>query len=186
MESDRGKKMGIPEHKKHIENAKKNDCFLLNRRTGFYHHGDCKCICNISPEDLENVGRTPWKHIQYTACPYCCQDDLSKINLYFKTQGCYRGSKSEIIGHQLENIGHQYGMNIKTNGGTAYVTTVAGEWIFRYNDRPIVLNHRNTLKKDGYHLQPIKFSTPVAALSYIYHHDFRAVQNAFDLVFEAN
>ena len=80
---------------------------------------------------------------------------------------------------QLVNIGRKYGLHVKIDHGTAYVTTAVGEWLFLYNDRPITLRHRNSMRCDGYHRQLPTFYSPAEVLRYIYFHERAAIVRSF-------
>jgi len=70
-------------------------------------------------------------------------------------------------------------MHLEFVGDTAFVTTVAGEWFFNPNIRPIQLHHKNTEKRfdyngnstGHYHVQKVTARSPVTALGYIYQHE---------------
>jgi myo-inositol-1(or 4)-monophosphatase len=88
-------------------------------------------------------------------------------------------TSGQIIQRAISSICDEYGMHAKFVGGTAFITTFAGEWFFAYNDRPIRLRHKNYAERtkkfadslDYYHLQYDRFPSPLHALKYIFNHD---------------
>lgn len=81
-------------------------------------------------------------------------------------------SKDEVFQDALTELCDRYKMHIKFKGGVAFVTTIAGEWQFRYNDRPIQLFHSNSKKGKGdLHNQRIRFYSPLDVIRYIYFHE---------------
>lgn len=86
-------------------------------------------------------------------------------------------SKDAIFQDALTELCDRYKMHVRFKGGIAFVTTIAGEWQFRYNDRPIQLFHSNSLKGKGdLHNQNIRFYSPVDVIRYIYFHEKNRLQ----------
>ncbi len=81
-------------------------------------------------------------------------------------------SKDAVFQDALTELCDRYKMHIKFKGGVAFVTTISGEWQFRYNDRPIQLFHSNSKKGKGdLHNQRIRFYSPIDVIRYIYFHE---------------
>lgn len=70
----------------------------------------------------------------------------------------------------MKSVAEQYQMHIEFMGPNVYVTTIAGEWFFDYNTRPITLHHKNEelwysqmgRGRGHYHAQNKNFSSPHA------------------------
>ena len=153
--------------------------YYLDLQTGLYHKANCASVRDTPAFALRGLNRPP-RDSRYAACSFCCAACARKAVKRLAAEKPRGKSKSEIIGAQLTNIARQYGMHVKIDSGLACVTTAAGEWFFRYNDRPIVLRHRNALGSDGYHRQEQVFYSPVEALSYIYFHERAAIRRGFE------
>jgi hypothetical protein len=88
-------------------------------------------------------------------------------------------TKAQIMKREISSLCEEYGMHAEFVAGTVFVTTVAGEWFFDFNDRPIRLRHKNytDLTKElgkslnHYHLQKKSFSSPLYVIKYICEHD---------------
>ena len=88
-------------------------------------------------------------------------------------------TKAYIMEKQIAAFCEEYGMHAEFKAGTAFITTIAGEWFFMYNDRPIRLHHKNysteelksNRQADLYHLQGTRYSSPLQVLRYISNHD---------------
>lgn len=94
---------------------------------------------------------------------------------YTKTeyQPVYK-SRDQVFQEAIRELCDRYLMHVKFKGGVAFITTVSGEWQFRYNDRPILLFHSNEFKsKRGgdLHNQNMRFYSPVDVIRYIRFHD---------------
>jgi len=96
-------------------------------------------------------------------------------------------TKAELMRRGMAELAARRHMHIEFVGENAMVTTIAGEWYFNYNIRPIQLHHKNNEQrydKQGrltgfYHQQKISFQTPMAALAYIYQHERSLEDRAF-------
>jgi len=90
---------------------------------------------------------------------------------------------------QIKVLSEQYGMHVEFIGGMVYITTIAGEWHFDYNDRPIRLHRKNAEKRldrhgkliGYYHLQEYSFHAPLQVLAYIRKHEQAAVRRLMDV-----
>ena len=79
-------------------------------------------------------------------------------------------------------------MHAEFHGGMVYITTIAGEWYFDYNDRPIRLRHKNAEKwvdrygqdTGHYHVQPYHFHAPLQTLAYIRNHEQFEIQRLME------
>lgn len=81
-------------------------------------------------------------------------------------------SKDAVFQDAITELCDQYKMHAKFKGGIAFITTLSGEWQFRYSDRPIQLFHSNAFKGRGdLHNQNIRFYSPVDVIRYIYFHE---------------
>lgn len=94
-------------------------------------------------------------------------------------------SKEEAVRASLTHICDQYQIHVKFKSGVATVTTAAGEWFFRYNDRPIQLFHKNGTEgainpKVAVHNQNLRFYSPVDVLRYIMLHDLKRTSRLLD------
>ena len=86
----------------------------------------------------------------------------------------------------LAELADRHRMHISFVGSNAVVTTIAGEWYFNYNIRPIQLHHKNNERRTDcygrstghYHIQNVHPETPLEAMAYIYHHE-RSVEHYF-------
>ena len=105
-------------------------------------------------------------------------------------------TKAQTMQKQIAAVCEEHGMHAEFTGGTAFITTVAGEWFFAYNDRPIRLHHKNysddemkaNRRNDLYHLQDVRFASPLQALRYISKHDLdlrrRVMQDTVGMIAE--
>ncbi|MDL2219573.1 hypothetical protein LJC04_04495 [Ruminococcaceae bacterium OttesenSCG-928-O06] len=92
-------------------------------------------------------------------------------------------TKSDIMKNTIRGVCERYQMHADFEGGMVYITTIAGEWYFNFNDRPIQLRHKNAemrfdqfgRSKGHYHLQQYSFNAPLQAISYIYNHERAAM-----------
>jgi hypothetical protein len=129
----------------------------------------CKeCFWDIDPE--QNVSASPNRKKK--------RKDASKAKDAGTNQDAAK-SKDLIMREQITKICEEYGMHAEFNSGLAFITTVAGEWFFAYNDRPIKLRHKNYELRAGrsakslnfYHDQNYTFPSPLHVLKYIYGHE---------------
>ena len=156
--------------------------FFGDRKTMLYHKRTCEDIGSINTADLQGCGKSPQKS-GFSPCPKCIGIEIKKAMPSQKDELAFNESKilskGEAIKKQIEAICSKYGMYAEIFGGTAYITTVAGEWYFSYNDRPIILRHKNAemrYKRDGtstglYHVQNQTFYSPLHVLTYIKNHE---------------
>lgn len=137
----------------------------------------------IVKNDLVVCGQNP-EFQGFKPCPEC-----KPVPVAVKKDRPVRRTKSELMRQSLAELADRHGMHIAFKGGTALVTTIAGEWFFDYNQRPISLHHKNNdirLRLDGtpnghYRVQALTFPTPLAALAYIYRHERAAERLAFSM-----
>lgn len=83
-------------------------------------------------------------------------------------------SRDEVFQDAIQELCDRYLMHVKFKGGIAFITTISGEWQFRYNDRPILLFHTNAFKSKGkgdLHNQNMRFYSPVDVIRYIRFHE---------------
>nr|WP_326184523.1 hypothetical protein [uncultured Oscillibacter sp.] len=161
----------------------RQDCYFVgDKRSKRYHTKDCVCISQIVKKDLEACGPNPELH-EFKPCPVC-----KPIPVIVKKERSNLKTKSELMRQAMAELAERHSMHIEFKGGSAMVTTIAGEWFFDYNQRPICLHHKNNdarFHADGtsdgyYHVQKLTFPTPLAALAYIYHHERAAERLAFE------
>lgn len=96
-------------------------------------------------------------------------------------------SKPEMMRRAMSDLATRRLMHIEFVGDNAFVTTIAGEWYFNYNIRPIQLQHKNLktrVDKHGqstgfFHQQKLIFETTMEALAYIYQHERTAEERTF-------
>lgn len=161
------------------------DCFFIgNKKKLIYHQKDCPLVDSIVNADLIACGQNP-ENKGYKPCPYCKPIPID-------TQRRKRGdepavSKAEMMRRAMSDLATRRLMHIEFVGDNAFVTTIAGEWYFNYNIRPIQLHHKNLkarVDKHGkstgfFHQQKLVFETPMEALAYIYQHERAAEDRAF-------
>lgn len=162
----------------------RQDCYFVGDKTSkYYHMKDCPCIAQIVKKDLEACGSNP-EHHGFKPCSVCKPSPV-----IVKKERPALKSKSELMRQAMAELAERHSMHVEFKGGSALVTTIAGEWFFDYNQRPICLHHKNNdarFRADGtsdgyYHIQKLTFPTPLAALAYIYHHERAAERLAFEL-----
>lgn len=174
---------GMARHERLRRILARPDCYFvgdLSRR--FYHNKDCSYIEKITKRNLEACGANPELH-GFKPCPFCKPTPVIKK----KDDAAGLKAKSEVMRQALAELANRHGMHAAFKDGTALVTTVAGEWIFNFNQRPIQLFHKNSedrLYEDSrpsgdYHSQYLTFPSPMDALVYIYHHERAAEARAF-------
>jgi hypothetical protein len=179
--------------------------YFGDTESGCYHVWTCDHLAHVKDTNFVGLGKNPaikrWK-----PCPFCikktepAQTAVPASPARTKLTSEYRSkpasgsgwenrieqkaknsslTKAQIIRKEIVLICEEYGMHAEFSGGTVFVTTVAGEWFFDYNDRPIRLHHKNYIAmvaKIGkslqhYHLQHERFASPLHALRYISGHD---------------
>ena len=158
--------------------------YMGDTRTNLFHEKKSECVQKIQKEFLRGLGKDPRK-VGFTACPICLKSyipmAITKTPTISVPEKPSTGgqSKAEIMRAQIKALSEQYGMHVEFHGSMAYVTTIAGEWYFDYNDRPIQLRHKNAnprLDRNGkplgyYHVQHYRFHAPLQVLAYIRNHE---------------
>jgi len=167
--------------------------FMGDTRTNVFHELKSACLGIIPKENLRGLGRDPRK-VGFTACSICLQKftppaitKKPQVNVSKKGFVCGR-SKSEIMREQINILSEEYGMHAEFHGSMVYISTIAGEWYFDYNDRPIRLRHKNAEKRldrygkpiGHYHAQPYQFHAPLQVLAYIRNHERLEVRRSMD------
>lgn len=159
--------------------AKEDQKYIIDKRTLICHFAWCDRASEI-PEGYQlKVAHIPFQG-RIALCTNCFRDKTreQQLKTYLKT--CKPGSKNDIVSKAIVAYCEKLGIHAEVKAGVAYITTVAGEWYFTYNDRPIVLHHKNAEKrydargrekKNQYHIQEQKFYSPAHALAYIAIHD---------------
>lgn len=159
--------------------------FVGDKRQKRFHTFDCAEIRFIAKADLYPCGPHP-ESVGFRRCQWCrpkLPEGVAK-----KERG---KTKAEIMRQSLAELADRHGMHVSFVGNNIVVTTIAGEWYFDYNIRPIQLHHKNTeqwVDSHGqstgyYHRQNVPLATPLQAMAYIYHHErslehFAFVQDA--------
>lgn len=161
------------------------DCFFIgNKKKLVYHQKDCPLVDSIVNDDLIACGQNP-ENKGYKPCP-CCNPVPVDAPRRRKGDGSIV-SKAEMMRRAMSELAARQHMYVEFVGDSAFVTTIAGEWYFNYNIRPIQLHHKNLkvrLDRNGqntgfFHQQKLVFETPMEALAYIYHHERAAENRAF-------
>jgi len=161
--------------------------YFGNLSTKRYHLRTCDQLNKIADKNFVGLGKNPGGK-GWSPCPVCINDlgIASTSTLKSGTESIdetkknrVSQSKSDIMKYEISALCKEYRMHAEFVGGTAFVTTVAGEWFFIYNDRPIKLHHKNysdramnaprTMKL--YHMQDKKFASPLHVIRYISEHD---------------
>lgn len=161
------------------ETEKGDQKYIVDKRTLICHCVWCDRASEIPEEFQLKVTHIPFQG-RIALCTNCFRDKTreQQLKTYLKT--CKPGSKNDIVSKAIVAYCEKLGIHAETKAGVAYITTVAGEWYFTYNDRPIVLHHKNAEKrydahgnekKNQYHIQEQKFYSPAHALAYIAIHD---------------
>lgn len=161
------------------ETEKEDQKYIVDKRTLICHCAWCDRAGEIPEEFQLKVAHIPFQG-RIALCTNCFRDKTreQQLKTYLKT--CKPGSKNDIVSKAIVAYCEKLGIHAETKAGVAYITTVAGEWYFTYNDRPIVLHHKNAEKrydahgnekKNQYHIQEQKFYSPAHALAYIAIHD---------------
>ena len=161
------------------ETAREDQKYIVDKRTLICHFAWCDRASEIPEEYQLKVAYVPFQG-RIALCTNCFRDKTreQQLKTYLKT--CKPGSKNDIVSKAIVAYCEKLGIHAEVKAGVAYITTVAGEWYFTYNDRPIVLHHKNAEKrydaqghekKSQYHIQEQKFYSPAHALAYIAIHD---------------
>lgn len=160
------------------------DCFFIgNKKSLIYHKKDCPRVEEIVNGDLIACGQNP-ENKGYKPCPYCTP---TPIDVRRRKGDDPPISKAEMMRRAMSELAARRLMHIEFVGDNAFVTTIAGEWYFNYNIRPIQLHHKNLkvrLDRDGqstgyFHQQKWVFETPLEVLAYIYQHERSSEDRAF-------
>jgi len=158
--------------------------YIADIRTGLFHDLKSFCLNGVPGEFMRGLGKRPLK-TGFKPCPICIGKymlpvtDITPTPSIDKKKALAHQSKSEIMRSQIRALSVQYGMHAEFHGSMVYVTTIAGEWYFDYNDRPIKLKHKNSEKRlnrygkptGHYHNQELTFHAPLQVLSYIRRHE---------------
>ncbi len=161
------------------ETEKEDQKYIVDKRTLICHFTWCDRASEIPEEFQLKVAHIPFQG-RIALCTNCFRDKTreQQLKTYLKT--CKPGSKNDIVSKAIVAYCEKLGIHAEAKAGVAYITTVAGEWYFTYNDRPIILHHKNAEKrydahgkekKNQYHIQEQKFYSPAHALAYIAIHD---------------
>lgn len=163
-------------------------CYMADITSGLYHKLDSNCLERSDPAHWRGLGKDP-RHSGFRPCPVCIRTAPRSSSSTRKPASRSRyKSKAETMREQLVAVSKQYGLHAEVVGGMAYITTIAGEWYFNYNDRPIKLHHKNAetrYDRDGnptgqYHTQPMIFHAPLQALTYIRNHEQAEIKRQMD------
>lgn len=158
--------------------------FIADKSTKLYHRKDSSCVEGITKQNMVACGSDPVSQ-KFKPCPICRPEPVPSEPAK-KTQG--KRAKVKTLQEAMESVAKQYQMHIEFVGPNVYVTTIAGEWFFDYNIRPITLHHKNEelwysqmghRGRGHYHVQDKSFSSPMLALAYIYQHEQAAIRRAF-------
>ena len=178
--------------------------YIGNSVSKRYHLQTCEELAAVRDSNLVGLGKDPETY-GWSPCPYCIKEIIEEpkkpepppnIKQYrrpapnatkkmaWERQTEEKASrtgltKAQIIKQEIVAACEEYGMHAEFAGGTVFVTTIAGEWFFAYNDRPIRLRHKNYSKDtkhlsatmSHYHLQEKRFPSPLHVLRYICEHD---------------
>jgi len=159
--------------------------------TKLYHLRTCEQLDEVEEGKLRGLGKNPEKK-GWMPCPQCIKvidiapgpekkpvKTLAWEKQYEARRPRTIPNRAETIKREIASVCAEYGMHAGFVGGTAFITTVVGEWFFTYNDRPISLHHKNYSNgarqvdraMNFYHLQDKKFASPLHVLRYISAHD---------------
>lgn len=169
-------------------------CYIGDTRTELFHDLKSACLKGVPGEFMRGLGKDPRK-AGFSPCPQCLGRFTSPVQTKTPTVKMPKikphsgKSKSDIMRSQIKFLSEQYGMHAEFHGNMVYVTTVAGEWYFDYNDRPIRLRHKNAEKRvdrhgkliGHYHRQQYEFHAPLQVLAYIRNHEQAEVHRLMDV-----
>lgn len=159
--------------------AKEAPKYVVDKETLICHLAWCDRAKEIPKARRLTMSRIPHQG-RFALCATCFREKTPEQQLKDFLNTCKPASKSEIVSKAIVTYCEELGVHAEVKAGTAYITTIAGEWYFTYNDRPIVLHHKNSEKrydwkgnllKNHYHIQQQKFYSPAHALAYIAIHD---------------
>ena len=187
--------------------------YFGDKTTKKYHLRSCERLDEVEDSNLQGLGKNPGKN-GWSPCPLCIKEvviyapqespkpnpkpspkpapkPVTKLAWENGVEAKYKRSgknKAETMKQEIAGVCEEYGMHAEFVGGTAFITTIAGEWFFTYNDRPIRLHHKNyadnavkakrTTKL--YHLQYETFASPLHVLKYISGHDLELKRRVMD------
>lgn len=152
--------------------------YIGDKNTMLYHTAKCPTMPLLSLENIQGCGKKP-EASGFFPCRRClpllAEEADARRTILLNQQN----SKATVLRDELRVFCYEYGMYIEFIGSIAYVTTIAGEWFFDPNIRPIKLHHKNEeMRYDNsgrsngyYHIQEVTFPTPAHAISYIYRHE---------------
>lgn len=155
--------------------------FVGDKRRKIYHEHGCPEIVKVSKADLYHCGPFP-ESFGFSRCQRCKPKPPEGVAKKKKGK-----TKADIMKQSLTELANRHGMHVAFVGNNIMVTTIAGEWYFDYNVRPIRLHHKNNQQRTDsfgrstghYHRQNISLETPLEAMAYIYRHERAAEQYAF-------
>ena len=167
--------------------------FMGDTRSMVFHEKESDCLGKVPKEHLRGLGWYPEK-VGFTACSICLKHlrlqavaQKPKVNV---SQGVLAGgrNKAEIMCEQIMLLSEEYGMHAEIRGTIVSITTIAGEWYFDFNERPILLRHKSTEKRldrhgnprSKYHVQPNQFHAPLQVLAFIRNHERMAVKRLME------
>ena len=146
--------------------------FIGDQASKTYHKKYCDLIDHITNRNLVACGRRP-EGQGFKPCSQCRPEPPppaaeNRRENQFPT-------RREVMEQALLGLAARRQMHISFASSFVYVTTLAGEWYFDYNSRPIVLHHKH---HDGrpdpvgcYHTQEQTFASPIYAMAYIHNHE---------------
>ena len=153
-------------------------CYIGDRSTMLYHGKKCPSLELLDINKVQGCGKQP-ERSGFSPC-HRCLPKLAKAaaSKKYALSNTIR-TKAAVMRDEMMLICNECGMHLEFVGDTAFVTTVAGEWFFDPNIRPIQLHHKNTEKRfdyngnstGHYHVQKVSVRSPATALGYIYHHE---------------
>ena len=167
--------------------------FMGDTRSMVFHEKESDCLRIVPKEHLRGLGWYPEK-VGFIACSKCLKHlrlqavaEKPKTNVSQRVLAGGR-SKSEIMCEQIILLSEEYGMHAEIRGSIISITTIAGEWYFDYNDRPILLRHKSSEKRldhhgkprSKYHVQPNQFHAPLQVLAFIRNHERMAIKRSMD------
>lgn len=153
-------------------------CYIGDRSTMLYHSAKCRTLPLLQINTLQGCGKRP-ERSGFSPC-HRCLPELAKAaaSKKYALSNTTR-TKAAIMRDEMMLICNECGMHLEFVGNTAFITTIAGEWYFDPNIRPIKLHHKNAEKRydhngnstGHYHIQKVTVKSPATALGYIYQHE---------------
>ncbi len=153
--------------------------YIGDRSTMLFHSKNCPTLLLLqSYENLQGCGKKP-EGSGFFPCHRCLPRLAEEADARRAILLGLDRTKASVIRDEMRILCNEYGMYIEFVGNIAFVTTIAGEWFFDPNIRPIKLHHKNIeMRYDQsgcltgyYHLQEPTFETPAHVLGYIYGHE---------------